>query len=83
MMAAKQACEMSGVDPEDIKIAEVPDCCRITEAMAVADPGFFKPGREAAKADALNKADGVDRIPRQKKAGLFHSHWRWPLDHGQ
>jgi acetyl-CoA C-acetyltransferase len=63
-IAAKQAYEMAGVGPEDIKIAEVHDCFTIAEIMAIADLGFFEPGKEAATAAAEGKTalDGVKPI---------------------
>jgi acetyl-CoA acetyltransferase len=49
--AARQAYEMAGVTPEDIKIAEVHDCFTIAEIVATEDLGFFAPGtgHEAAE----------------------------------
>jgi acetyl-CoA C-acetyltransferase len=49
--AARQAYEMAGVTPEDIKIAEVHDCFTIAEIIATEDLGFFAPGtgHEAAE----------------------------------
>lgn len=63
-IAARQAYEMAGVSPQDIKIAEVHDCFTIAEVMAIADLGFFKPGKEAATAAAEGKTtrDGVKPI---------------------
>jgi len=63
-IAARQAYEMAGVKPQDIKIAEVHDCFTIAEVIAIADLGFFKPGKEAATAAAEGKTtrDGVKPI---------------------
>lgn len=49
--AAKDAYEMAGVTPEDIRVAEVHDCFTIAEILASEDLGFFKPGQgyEAAE----------------------------------
>ena len=43
-VAARQAYEMAGVGPDDIKIAEVHDCFTIAEIVATEDLGFFAPG---------------------------------------
>ncbi|MFC1971855.1 beta-ketoacyl synthase N-terminal-like domain-containing protein [Chloroflexota bacterium] len=63
-IAAKQAYEMAGVGPADIKIAEVHDCFTIAEVMAISDLGFFQPGRDAATAAAEGKTarDGIKPI---------------------
>ena len=63
-IAAQQAYEMAGVDPQDIKIAEVHDCFTIAEIMAIADLGFFKEGKEAATAAGEGKTalDGIKPI---------------------
>lgn len=42
--AARQAYEMAGVGPGDIKVAEVHDCFTIAELMAYEDLGFCKKG---------------------------------------
>jgi acetyl-CoA C-acetyltransferase len=42
--AARQAYEMAGVRPQDIRIAEVHDCFTIAEVVASEDLGFFAPG---------------------------------------
>jgi len=47
--AARQAYEIAGVRPEDIRMAEVHDCFTIAEVIATEDLGFFKPG-EGGKA---------------------------------
>ncbi len=49
--AGRQAYEMAGVTPADIKVAEVHDCFTIAEIIATEDLGFFKPGQgfEAAE----------------------------------
>jgi acetyl-CoA C-acetyltransferase len=44
-LAAKQAYEMAGVSPADIKVAEVHDCFTIAEVIATEDLGFFRPGQ--------------------------------------
>jgi acetyl-CoA C-acetyltransferase len=63
-IAAQQAYDMANVEPSDIKIAEVHDCFTIAEVMAIADLGFFEPGREAATAAAEGKTalDGVKPV---------------------
>jgi acetyl-CoA C-acetyltransferase len=43
-LAAQQAYAMAGVDPQDIKVAEVHDCFTIAEIVATEDLGFFAPG---------------------------------------
>jgi acetyl-CoA C-acetyltransferase len=50
-LAGKEAYEMAGVGPDDIKIAEVHDCFTIAEIIATEDLGFFEAGRgyEAAE----------------------------------
>jgi acetyl-CoA C-acetyltransferase len=50
-VAAREAYEMAGVTPEDVKIAEVHDCFTIAEIIATEDLGFFAPGagHEAAE----------------------------------
>jgi acetyl-CoA C-acetyltransferase len=42
--AARQAYEMAGVGPGDIRMAEVHDCFTIAEILATEDLGFFKAG---------------------------------------
>jgi len=42
--AAKEACEMAGIRPADVKVAEVHDCFTIAEIIALEDAGFFPPG---------------------------------------
>jgi acetyl-CoA C-acetyltransferase len=50
-LAGRQAYDMAGVTPRDIKIAEVHDCFTIAEIIATEDLGFFAPGQghEAAE----------------------------------
>ena len=45
--AARQAYESSGVQPEDIDLAEVHDCFTSAEIVAIEDLGFFEPGKGA------------------------------------
>lgn len=49
--ASQMAYQMAGVQPDDIKIAEVHDCFTIAEIIATEDLGFFAPGtgHEAAE----------------------------------
>jgi acetyl-CoA C-acetyltransferase len=42
--AARQAYEMAGIGPQDIKVADVHDCFTIAEIMAYEDLGFCKRG---------------------------------------
>ncbi len=69
-IAAKKAYEMAGVDPKDIKIAEVHDCFTIAEIMAIADLGFFKPGKEAARAAADGRTALKGEKPINTSGGL-------------
>ncbi len=43
-VAAKEAYDMAGITPKDVKIAEVHDCFTIAEMVAIEDLGFFPPG---------------------------------------
>jgi acetyl-CoA C-acetyltransferase len=43
-VAGRQAYDMAGVTPADIKVAEVHDCFTIAEIIATEDLGFFPPG---------------------------------------
>ncbi|MEM2673790.1 MAG: hypothetical protein QXG34_03625, partial [Candidatus Bathyarchaeia archaeon] len=43
-IAAKEAYEMAGLNPQDIDIAEVHDCFTIAEIIAYEDLGFCRPG---------------------------------------
>ncbi len=69
-LAAKEAYEMAGVAPSDIKVAEVHDCFTIAEMMAYEDLGFAGPGKgkELIAAKETYK-DG--RIPVNVDGGLL------------
>jgi acetyl-CoA C-acetyltransferase len=69
-IAAKQAYDMAGLTPKDIKIAEVHDCFTIAEVMAIADLGFFKPGKEAARAAAEGRTALTGEKPINTSGGL-------------
>jgi acetyl-CoA C-acetyltransferase len=69
-LAAKQAYEMAGVAPKDIKIAEVHDCFTIAEIIAISDLGFFEPGKEAAKAAAEGRTARNGEKPINTSGGL-------------
>ncbi len=45
--AAKRAYELSGVEPNDIDVAEVHDCFSIAEILAMEDLGFYAKGKAA------------------------------------
>jgi len=49
--ASQQAYEMAGVQPDEIKLAEVHDCFTIAEVIATEDLGFFAPGEGHAAAE--------------------------------
>jgi acetyl-CoA C-acetyltransferase len=49
--AARQAYQMAGITPADVKVAEVHDCFTIAEIMATEDLGFFKPGEGGIAAE--------------------------------
>jgi acetyl-CoA C-acetyltransferase len=67
--AARQAYEMAGVGPTDIKIADVHDCFTIAEILAMEDLGFFKQG-EAAKAIREHATDLDGALPVNTDGGL-------------
>jgi len=69
-LAAQQAYAQAGVTPKDIKIAEVHDCFTIAEVMAIADLGFFKPGKEAARAAAEGRTALNGEMPINTSGGL-------------
>jgi len=49
--ASRQAYEMAGVTPQEIKLAEVHDCFTVAEVIASEDLGFFTPGEGFAAAE--------------------------------
>ncbi len=58
-VAARQAYEMAGVGPKDIRIAEVHDCFTIAEIVATEDIGFFEPGKGShAVAEGITSLNG-------------------------
>ena len=59
--AAREAYQLSGLEPEDIQVAEVHDCFSIAEIVHLEDLGFFKPG-EGYKA----VEEGLTRLNGQK-----------------
>ena len=62
-LAAKEAYDMAGVKPSDIRIAEVHDCFTIAEVMATEDLGFFAPGKGASCAsEGYTKRNGPKPI---------------------
>jgi len=61
--AAQQAYQLAGVEPNDIRIAEVHDCFTIAEIIATEDLGFFAPGEGYhAVEDSLTRRDGSHPI---------------------
>ena len=62
-LASQQAYEMAGVEPEEVKAAEVHDCFTIAEVIATEDLGFFAPGKgfEAAE-EGLTRRNGPHPI---------------------
>lgn len=67
--AARQAYEMAGVTPRDIRIAEVHDCFTIAEVIATEDLGFFAPG-EGYKAAAEGRTARNGAKPINTSGGL-------------
>lgn len=45
VVAGRKAFKYAGLEPKDVKLAEVHDCTSISEIMAVEDLGFFGKGR--------------------------------------
>lgn len=67
--AARQAYEMSGLQPKDIQIAEVHDCFTIAEILAMEDLGFYEKGKAAeAVRNGETKRDGI--LPINTSGGL-------------
>ncbi len=61
--AARQAYDMAGVTPQDIRIAEVHDCFTIAEVIATEDLGFFAPGEGyKAAAEGVTTRNGAKPI---------------------
>jgi acetyl-CoA C-acetyltransferase len=68
-IAAKQAYEMAGANPEDIDIAEAHDCFTIAEIIAYEDLGFCKPGEGGHLIEGgETRLDG--RLPVNTSGGL-------------
>lgn len=68
-LASQQAYSMSGVSPEDIKLAEVHDCFTIAEVIATEDLGFFPAGGGWKAAEEGRTALTGDR-PINSSGGL-------------
>jgi len=61
--AGRQAYEMAGVSPEDVKLAEVHDCFTVAEVIATEDLGFFAPGEGfAAAEEGATSRNGIKPI---------------------
>jgi acetyl-CoA C-acetyltransferase len=61
--ASRKAYEMAGVEPADIKVAEVHDCFTVAEIMATEDLGFFEPGEGyIAAEEGLTSRNGPNPI---------------------
>ncbi|MHA2298175.1 MAG: thiolase domain-containing protein [Candidatus Hodarchaeales archaeon] len=59
-LAAKQAYEQAGVEPDQIKVAEMHDNFSITEIIGIEDLGFFLPGKGGpATLDGETKIGGT------------------------
>ncbi len=61
--AAREAYDMSGLEPKDVQFSEVHDCFSIAEVVTIEDLGFFQPG-EGYKAikDGHTRLDGSKPI---------------------
>ncbi len=68
--AAKEAYDMAGVGPSDIKVAEVHDCFTIAEMMAYEDLGFAEPGK-GKELIAAKETYKEGRIPVNVDGGLL------------
>jgi len=44
-LAAREAYKQAGIEPRDVKVAEVHDCFSIAEILAIEDLGFFEKGK--------------------------------------
>jgi acetyl-CoA C-acetyltransferase len=61
--ASKQAYQMAGVSPDEIKLAEVHDCFTIAEVIATEDLGFFPPGEgHQAAEEGLTSRNGLKPV---------------------
>jgi acetyl-CoA C-acetyltransferase len=62
-VAGRQAFEMAGITPADVKLAEVHDCFTIAEIIASEDLGIFRPGEGyRAAEEGLTARDGPHPI---------------------
>ncbi|NLN07797.1 MAG: thiolase domain-containing protein [Firmicutes bacterium] len=68
-IAARQAYEMAGVQPQDITCAETHDCFTITEIINIEDLGFFPKG-EGGRAVQDGETRLAGRIPVNASGGL-------------
>lgn len=68
-IAAREAYEMSGLQPKDIDVAEVHDCFTIAEIIAYEDLGFCKAG-EGGKLAEKGETKLGGRIPVNTSGGL-------------
>jgi acetyl-CoA C-acetyltransferase len=67
--AAQTAFKMSGLESNDIQMAEVHDCFTIAELVAMEDLGFYKPG-EAAPAVSAGETKRDGKLPINTSGGL-------------
>ena len=62
-LAGREAYAMSGLQPSDIKVAEVHDCFTIAEIIATEDLGFFEPGQGyIAVEEGITQRDGLHPV---------------------
>ena len=67
--AARQAYEMAGVSPKDIRLAEIHDCFTIAEIISMENLGFCKPG-EAVRALREGETNLDGKFPINMDGGL-------------
>jgi len=68
-LAAKQAYDMAGIGPKDIKVAEVHDCFTIAELIAMEDLGFYEAGK-AVEAIREKESSIEGKLPINTDGGL-------------
>jgi acetyl-CoA C-acetyltransferase len=67
--AGRQAYDMAGVGPQDMKLAEIHDCFTVAEILGMESLGFYPPGK-AVKAISEGETNLDGRLPINMDGGL-------------